>query len=77
MRGSAVDSGIALQTGKSRVRLQIVLLGMFIYLILAAALIPPGLAQSLTEMSNLNISPGVKAAGTQVCKTFKIHMPIF
>ena len=70
LRGGAVDSGTALQVGRSRVRFPMVSLEFFIDIILPAALWP------LTEMSTRNISWGVNAAGSYGWQPYHLHVSI-
>jgi len=58
-----VYQGTAEPAGRSPVRFPIVSLGIFINIILPAAIWPLMSTQSLTEMSSRNISWRVKAAG--------------
>jgi hypothetical protein len=58
-RGGTAGRGIALQTGRSRVRFPMVSVDIFIGIILSAL----GSTQPLTEMCTRNISWGVNAAG--------------
>jgi hypothetical protein len=65
-RGSVVGSGIMLQAGRSRFRVQMWSLNFLINLILPAALGPRGLTQPLTEMSTRNLGGGVVKGSQRV-----------
>jgi len=73
VHGGAVGWGTALQAGRSRVRLPMVSLEIFIDIILPAALVALGSTQPLTEMSTRYFL-GVKAAGAYGRQPYHLHV---
>ena len=75
--GGTVVWGIALQTGRSRVRFLMMSLECFIDIILPSRTVTLGLTQSLTEMSTRNISlGGIKTAGAWAWQPYHLRVLI-